>query len=210
MISRFRRLGPILIISIVAVIFAAMNLTTLQAQTFQAQVTGTVRDSSGAVIPGAKVTAKNLGTGIIVTATSNDTGSFTLTNLRPADYMITCEVKGFKRFEQSPVTLQVNQVLEVEIGLQPGSVTEQVNVDGVVGAPGDGNRQSQPGGDDAQHCQPAPQHSRSIRVDRAHAGSRHGLELRPRWRVGRRRALMVEWRFLRGRGALGLAGVSGG
>jgi hypothetical protein len=128
MISRFGQLRLISTFSIVAVIFAAMNLSILQAQTFQAQVTGTVRDSSGAVITGAKVTAKNLGTGVILTATSNETGNYTLTNLRPADYRITCEVKGFKRFEQSPVTLEVNQVLEVEITLQPGSVTEQVNV----------------------------------------------------------------------------------
>jgi hypothetical protein len=128
MISRFMRLSFISTISIVAVLFSAISLTTLQAQTFQAQVTGTVRDSSGAVVPGAQVVAKDLATGAIVTTKSNETGNYTLPYLRPTLYRVTCEVPGFKRFEEGPITLQVNQVLEVEITLQPGNVTEHVTV----------------------------------------------------------------------------------
>jgi hypothetical protein len=121
-------LGLISVFSIVAVLFSTMSLTTLQAQTFQAQVTGTVTDTSGAVVPGAKVVAKDLATGATVTSDSNATGNYNLPYLRPAVYRVTCEVPGFKRFEQGPVTLQVNQVLEINIALQPGKVTEQVNV----------------------------------------------------------------------------------
>jgi hypothetical protein len=112
----------------VVVLFFAMSLTTLRAQTFQAQMTGTVSDTSRAVIPGAQVAAKELGTGAIVTTKSNNTGNFTLPYLRPAVYEVTCEVVGFKRFQQGPITLQVNQVLEVDITLQPGKVTEQITV----------------------------------------------------------------------------------
>jgi hypothetical protein len=128
MVTRFIRVSFISTFSIVAVLFSAMSLTTLQAQTFQAQVTGTVRDSSGAVVPGAKVTAKDLATGATVTSTSNETGDFTLPYLRPAVYRVTCEVPGFKQFEQGPITLQVNQVLEIDITLQPGNVSEHVTV----------------------------------------------------------------------------------
>ena len=128
MTLRFIRLNFISTFSIVAALFSTMSLTTLQAQTFQARVTGAVTDTSGAVVPGAKVVAKDLATGATATSVSNDTGNYNLPYLRPAVYRVTCEVPGFKRFEQGPVTLQVNQVLEINIALQPGKVTEQVNV----------------------------------------------------------------------------------
>jgi hypothetical protein len=72
--------------------------------------------------------AKDLATGAAVSTTSNETGNYALPYLRPAVYRVTCEVAGFKRFEEGPITLQVNQVLEVDITLQPGNVTEHVTV----------------------------------------------------------------------------------
>lgn len=111
-----------------ASLVAVINMNRVQAQTFQAQVTGTVTDASGGAVPGAVVTAKDLGTGAVATTKSNASGSYTLPYLRPAIYQISCEVTGFKRFEEGPVTLQVNQVLEVNVTLQPGDVTQRLTV----------------------------------------------------------------------------------
>ena len=100
------------------------------AQTFEAQITGTLKDASGAVIPNAQLTARNIATGTVVTATSNESGIYRFPSLIPAQYTLTCMVPGFKRFEQSNITLQVMQVLEVNISLQPGDAAEQVTVTG--------------------------------------------------------------------------------
>lgn len=117
-------------IGLMAWLLAVMTLNTVEAQTFQAQVTGTVTDASGGTVPGAVITARDLGTGAVATTKSNASGNYTLPYLRPASYQMSCEVVGFKRFEQGPVTLQVNQVLEINVTLQPGDVTQKLTVTG--------------------------------------------------------------------------------
>jgi len=114
--------------ALIAFLLAAATLTTLRAQT--AEVTGTVIDSSGAAVPGALVTAKDLATGAVVSTKSNASGDYTVPYLKPAVYQVSCQVTGFKRFAQGPITLQVNQVLEVNVTLQPGEVSQNVTVSG--------------------------------------------------------------------------------
>ena len=115
-------------------IAAAISPTTTFGQTFQAQVSGTVTDASGAAVPNAVVTAKDLGTGSVTNTKTNATGNYTLPYLRPAEYQVSCEVTGFHRFEQGPITLQVNQVLEINITLQPGEVSQKLTVSGEAAA----------------------------------------------------------------------------
>jgi hypothetical protein len=100
----------------------------LFAQTFQAQIAGAVRDQSGAIVPGVEITAKNVATGTVYTATSNESGLYRFPNLPPAQYTLSTTHTGFRRFEEGPVTLQVNQVLEVNVTLQPGEASEQITV----------------------------------------------------------------------------------
>jgi len=114
--------------AVLALLLAAATLNSLEAQTFQAQVTGTVVDSSGAAVPGAVVTARDLATGDVSTTKSNGSGDFVLPYLKPGMYQVACQLTGFKRFEQGPITLQVNQVLQVNVTLQPGDVTQNVEV----------------------------------------------------------------------------------
>jgi len=114
--------------AVLALLAAAANISTLKAQTFQAQLTGTVVDSSGAAVPGAVITARDLATGDVSTTKSNGTGDYTLPYLKPSTYQITCQLTGFKRFEQGPITLQVNQVLQVNVSLTPGDVTQNIQV----------------------------------------------------------------------------------
>jgi carboxypeptidase family protein len=103
-------------------------LAAAWSQSFQASITGAVKDTSGAVVPAAELTATNIATGLSFSTTSNETGIYRFANLPPAQYRIACTVAGFKRFEEGPVTLQVNQVLEINPQLQPGEMTERVTV----------------------------------------------------------------------------------
>lgn len=112
----------------VALLYLATGSGHLFGQAFEAQVTGVVKDQSGAVVPGAQLTAFNLATRTSYSATSNDQGIYRFLTLPPAEYRVSCTVTGFKRFEQGPVTLQVAQVLQLNISLEPGQMSEQITI----------------------------------------------------------------------------------
>ena len=94
----------------------------------QAQLTGIVRDPAGAVAPNAKVTLLNIATGVEFTAQSNQDGIYRFLSLPPAQYKATCSLAGFKTFERSPVTLQVADIVDLNITLQVGDASERVVV----------------------------------------------------------------------------------
>src|SRR5439155_13944565 len=87
---------------------------------------------TGAVIPGAKVTATEAGTGLARTATTGSDGAYILPNLRPTSYVLSAEAAGFRSFRQTDVQLLANQSLTINIGMEVGAVTETVNVAGQV------------------------------------------------------------------------------
>lgn len=62
-----------------------------------AQITGTVRDSSGGIIPGATVTARNLDTGLTRAGVTDTAGEFRLPSLPPGRYSVSTELSGFRR-----------------------------------------------------------------------------------------------------------------
>src|SRR5215813_4862353 len=97
--QRFRTL---FILPLLAVIIAASAFP----QAFQAQLTGVVHDTSSAVVPKARVVATNQATGTNYETESNDQGLYRLPALPPAQYKISVSLKGFKTFEQGPITLQ--------------------------------------------------------------------------------------------------------
>ena len=96
------------------------------------QISGSVRDQTGAVVPGAKVTATEAGTGLARSATTSSDGAYILPNLRPTSYVLTTEAAGFRAFRQSDIQLLANQSLTINISLEVGAVTETVNVAGQV------------------------------------------------------------------------------
>src|SRR5271169_1622962 len=100
--------------------------TLAPAQT--ASIAGTVTDSSGAVILGAEITARNTATNESHSATSGDTGAFSVPNLQIGPYEITVKKEGFKTFHQSIVELTVAQVLTVNATLAPGAINEELTV----------------------------------------------------------------------------------
>jgi hypothetical protein len=68
--------------------------TPTRAQVVGATVSGTITDSRGDPIPNAKVSAKNLGTGVSTATTTNTTGAFSIANLNPADYEVSASATG--------------------------------------------------------------------------------------------------------------------
>src|SRR5262249_32137569 len=93
-----------------------------------AQITGTVQDSSGAVLPGAEVTAVQTDTGVSRTSVTNETGSYVLPNLATGPYRLEISLPGFRSFVQTGIVLQVNSNPTINVALQVGQVSEQIEV----------------------------------------------------------------------------------
>ena len=115
-----------LFLSVLAVALAMSQVST-------GAITGTVRDSSGAVMPGAKVTIVQQATSESRESVTNERGEFTAPNLHIGQYSVTVTRDGFKTDVHNGVPLEVDKVLNLSITLQPGIVTESVEVTG--GAP---------------------------------------------------------------------------
>src|SRR5437879_1921957 len=93
-----------------------------------AQIGGTVKDSSGAVLPGVEITATQTDTGISRMALTNETGSYVLPNLPLGPYRVEATLPGFRTFVQSGIVLQVNASPLINPVLEIGQVSEQVEV----------------------------------------------------------------------------------
>jgi hypothetical protein len=100
----------------------------LVAQSDRASITGTVRDPSGAVVPAVQVTAVNVGTSLRNTATTNELGFYTITNLPIGQYTLTFSREGFRKYEQKGIVLNVRQVAEINATLPIGATAETVEV----------------------------------------------------------------------------------
>jgi len=94
----------------------------------QSAIVGTITDSSGAVLAGVAVTARNVNTGEARQTTSNDVGQFTIPNLQVGTYTVSAEKPGFQRKVVDQIRLEVQAVRTIDVMLPPGTVSEQVNV----------------------------------------------------------------------------------
>jgi hypothetical protein len=93
-----------------------------------AQISGTVKDQSGAVLPGVEITASQTETGISRTTVTDDTGSYVLPNLALGPYRLEAALPGFRTYVQSGIVLQVNSNPVINPTLEVGQVSEQVEV----------------------------------------------------------------------------------
>ncbi len=100
------------------------------AQTGTSRITGTVIDPTGAVLPGAKVTAKNEATGVTYTATTSSAGTYSFDSLPVGNYTITVEAQGFRTYLSTQNVLTVGQPLVVDAAMQVGAQAEVVSVQG--------------------------------------------------------------------------------
>jgi len=93
------------------------------------QIGGTVKDASGAVIPGAEIKATQTATGAVRTATTAADGGFVLPSLPVGPYMLEATRQGFGKYVQSGLELNVDSNLTVDLTLKVGAASEQVTVE---------------------------------------------------------------------------------
>src|SRR5262245_14156740 len=85
-----------------------------------AQISGSILDSTGAVLPGAQITATQTDTGSVRTTVSNETGSYILPNLPLGPYKLEVTQAGFRPYAQSGIRLQVNSSPVINVTLEIG------------------------------------------------------------------------------------------
>ncbi len=112
----------------VAVLASFVFLTEPSLAQSLSGLTGTVTDSTGAVVTGAAIAVRNVSTGVIHRAATNERGGYVFTSLPPGPYSVECEHAGFKRFERTGVTLETGFVRNVDIRLEIGQLGETVSV----------------------------------------------------------------------------------
>lgn len=112
-------------IFLVSVLLAALSLS---AQTFRGTILGTVTDPSGAVVPGAKVTVKNEGTGLERSTETSADGSYALPELPIGTYTVTITLTGFQTAVTTGVTVDVSGERRVDASMKTGAVSTKVEV----------------------------------------------------------------------------------
>src|SRR5664280_627922 len=96
-------------------------------QTETGQITGTIRDASGAVVSGAKVTVKSVNTGVTRDASTNSSGIFTVSSLRPDTYEVTVEAGGFQKVTRNiQVTVGGTSDISTQLAVTGGATTVEV------------------------------------------------------------------------------------
>src|SRR5689334_20817267 len=93
-----------------------------------AQISGTIKDQTGAVLPGVTVTATQTSTGLARSDVTNETGSYVLTNLPVGPYRLEAALPGFRTFAQTGIVLQVGGNPVINVGMDVGQVAETVEV----------------------------------------------------------------------------------
>ncbi len=113
-----------------ALLFIALLISnsTLLSQTIVGRIAGNVTDSTGAAIPGTAVKITNEATNQTRTAQTDVNGFYVATNLAVGDYTVTVEQAGFKRAVKTGFSLGADGRLTVDFALEPGAVTESVEV----------------------------------------------------------------------------------
>ncbi|HTB94622.1 MAG TPA: carboxypeptidase regulatory-like domain-containing protein [Candidatus Sulfotelmatobacter sp.] len=102
----------------------------VRAQVAGATLSGTVTDSNGTVIPQAKVSIKNVATGIVVDVAANSDGLYSAPNLLPGTYQVLVSASGFATLERSGVTLTVGAQQVLNLSLRVGKLSEKIVVTG--------------------------------------------------------------------------------
>ncbi len=108
--------------------FVVLSFSLASGQSTGGRVIGQVADSTGAVISGVTVTLVNEATGVRRDTKSDDSGNYSFVEVAPGNYHVETTMTGFKKNVRSGVTLLVNQVLTLNVTLQPGGAQETVEV----------------------------------------------------------------------------------
>jgi carboxypeptidase family protein/TonB-dependent receptor-like protein len=121
----------LLSLSLLAGLFFLLTSNTAQAQFEDGSLVGTIRDASGAVIPGATVSATNTATGIVAKSTSNASGDYEFPTVRVGVYSVRAEANGFSAAVAENISVSVATRTRIDLSLKIGGSESTVEVTGV-------------------------------------------------------------------------------
>lgn len=112
----------------VLALFLLATILSVFAQTTNGSIQGTVADPSGATVGGAKVTGRNMETGLTISTVTTDSGLYSLANLPPGRYSVTVEAPNLKKYTREGVTVQTDATVALDVPMQLGAVSDNVTV----------------------------------------------------------------------------------
>src|SRR5262245_7033622 len=114
----------LLVAALVVISLFGPALASADAQVTSAAVVGTITDTTGAGLPGATVTARNVDTGFVRAVPTNESGAYRLDFLPTGTYVVEVSLSGFKTERRSNIVLNVNDTARIDASLAVGGVTE--------------------------------------------------------------------------------------
>src|SRR5688500_16186618 len=108
--------GKLIVVALCFALFLALP-TEVRAQTLYGSITGNVKDASDAAIVGAQVTITDKSTNQSRTATTNETGTFSLATVQTGTYEVTVTMAGFKKYTESQVNVTLNTLTRIDVKL---------------------------------------------------------------------------------------------
>jgi len=124
------RVCGLFILGLCVISCGALNV---HAQTTYGRISGTLRDTAGATIPGATVVVSNVATNLVRTVTTDDDGFYTVTNLPVGNYDVEAQRAGFKKAARTGVSVVADARLTIDVTLEAGQITETVQVSATAG-----------------------------------------------------------------------------
>ena len=122
-----RRCSTITVVGMILLMMLCAAISS-SAQTIFGRISGTVQDKSGAVVPNVTITITNIGTNLVRTATTDQSGFYAMTNLPVGTYTVRAELKGFKQALRGENILAADARLTVDLTLEPGDLSETVQI----------------------------------------------------------------------------------
>src|SRR5262245_869158 len=131
--SKWNPTRPSILTIVGAILLTMACVATASGQTIFGRISGTIKDANGGAIPNANVTITNTATNLERTATTDEDGFYTATNLPVGTYKILVARDGFKRAEQNGVVLAADARVTRDLTLEVGQVSETVEVTSGLG-----------------------------------------------------------------------------
>jgi len=117
-------------IGLLALTFSAVLSASATAQVDTGSISGTVKDQSGAIVPGATVTITHEGQGLTLTSVTREDGTYIFTPIRTGAYRIDVELQGFKKEARRGITVGIQEQVRADFVLSAGGISEEVLVTG--------------------------------------------------------------------------------
>jgi hypothetical protein len=113
---------------ILPIVFPILLSPILRAQSFNASISGTVSDPTGAVVPGAELTLRSVATNAVATVTTGPTGLYSFPNLQRGAYELMVKAKGFRDYLQRGISVNQSETVRLDVTLELGAAVQTVEV----------------------------------------------------------------------------------